>query len=81
MMSDCRENIYLDEEEERMVARVGGRARSLVQAVRRVQRERAGGPSKFTGSPKYATETMEAGGRSTMWLGGRKKTRGTTGLG
>ena len=40
-MSDCRE-IYSDEGEEGMVARVGGRVRSLVQAVRRVQRERAG---------------------------------------
>ena len=64
-----------------MVARVGGRARSLVQALRKVQRERTGDPSKFTGSPKYSTETMKAGGKSTMWLGGRKKTRETTGLG
>ena len=38
-MSDWRE-MYSDEEEEQMVARVGGRARSLVQAVRRIQRER-----------------------------------------
>ena len=30
----------LDEEEERIVTRVGGRARGLVQAVRRIQRER-----------------------------------------
>ena len=38
-MSTYRDD-YSHEEEERMVARVGGRARGLVQAVRRVQRER-----------------------------------------
>ena len=38
-MSKYRDN-YSDEEEERMVARVGGRARGLAQAVRRIQRER-----------------------------------------
>ena len=38
-MSSWRD-MYSDEEEERMVALVGGRVRSLVQAVRRVQRER-----------------------------------------
>ena len=42
-MSTCH-SIYSDtnEEEEQMVARVGGRGRSLVQAVLRVRRERAG---------------------------------------
>ena len=38
-MSAYRNN-YSDEEEERMVARVGGRARGLVQAVKRIHRER-----------------------------------------
>ena len=40
-MSAYRDD-YSDEEEERMVVRVGGRARGLVQAVRTVQREREG---------------------------------------
>ena len=38
-MSEYRDD-YSDEEEERTAARVGGRARGLVQAVRRIQRER-----------------------------------------
>ena len=32
--------MYSDEEEERIVTRIGGKARGLVQAVRRIQRER-----------------------------------------
>ena len=40
-MSAYRDD-YSDEEEERMVARVGGRARGLMQVMRRVQREREG---------------------------------------
>ena len=38
-MSEYRDD-YSDDEEERMVARVEGRARGLVQTVRRIQRER-----------------------------------------
>ena len=81
-MSDWTE-VYSEEEEERMVAQVGGRVRSLVQAVRKVQRERESreGPSKFTGSPGCTTKTTKAGGRSTTWPGSRRKTRGTTDLG
>ena len=40
-MSDDREREYSDEEE-RIVAAVGGRARRLVEVVRRIERGRAG---------------------------------------
>ena len=36
------EYIFVSEEEEQMVARLGGRGRGLVQALLRVRRERAG---------------------------------------
>ena len=53
-----------DEEEERMVAQVGGRERSLVQAVRRVQRERAGRAflnSQVTQDVQIRPERQEVG--------------------
>ena len=52
-MSADRE--YSDEEE-RMVATVGGRARGLVQAVRRIQRESRGDPTKFRRGPIWTSK-------------------------
>ena len=40
VMMSTRNNMYSDEEEDNMVARVGGRRRSLVRALIRIRRER-----------------------------------------
>ena len=76
----AREYIDSSEEEEQMVARVGGRGRSLEQALMRVRRERAGGPSKFARDPGYWNETTDTGTGST-WSGSGEETRRTLGKG
>ena len=50
------------EEEEELVRRVGGRERSLVQAVLRVRRERAGRiPPNWLGTPNVQGHVQEVG--------------------
>ena len=56
-MSANREYIDYSEEEEQMVARVGGRGRCLVQGLMRVRRERAGR------APQNLQETQDIGMR------------------
>ena len=66
-----------NKEEEQMVARVGGRGRSLVQTLIRVRRERAGrAPSKSASDSGYWNETTDTGGGST-WSGSREETSRT----
>ena len=54
-MSATREYMDYSEEEEQMVARVGGKGRHLVQALMRVRRERAGR------APQNSQETQDIG--------------------
>ena len=61
------------QEEEELVRRVGGRGRSLIQAVLRVRRERAGRtPSNWLGTPNIQRYGQEVGphGLEERGLGG-----------
>ena len=64
-ISNClteNEQISGREEEEELVRRVGGRGRSLVQAVLRVRRERAGRtPPNLLGTPNAQGQGQELG--------------------
>ena len=80
MSTTEREYMDSSEEEEQMVARVGGRG--LVQALLRVRRERAGRvPQNWqrTQDVRMRPQRPE-GGRST-WLGSGKETKRASGMG
>ena len=78
-MSAHRESQIERDEEEEMVRTVGGRGRSLIQAVIRLRRGRTGrAPQNLDQTPNFAVQALQESG-STWWSGG--KTRRVSGKG
>ena len=68
-----RNNMDDNKEEEQMVARVEGRGRSLVQALIRVRRERAGrAPQNLQVTQDIGMRPSDTGGGSTWSVSGKE---------